>query len=293
MKSGTEGHPMSATISGRMPLRDLRGTGDRTFTLLLGGGVAWLVVYATALAAVGDGGGLTDSPQLAPPLIAAAAAALAARRASAPWRLLWVLLAASSVLSAAGQVAGLITGHAADGEVPALTATDGLLLASLAVMVPAVFVALPRVLDLRPRGWLDALDASVLLVALGFVGYDALIEPLLGRPMSADIAVGVAYSVLAIGIVTGLCITASRSRGLVPRPAAAAAAAFVVAAATAALYTWTLVLHSFAVHEWLGLGWQLAAVLVTAAAVLSLRGGGRAIRLRWSFEEMNLPIVLG
>jgi signal transduction histidine kinase len=282
---------MPATKLRRLPAPvDRRG--DLALKLVLGAGVAWLLVYVGALAWLGDAGRASDLPQVAPPLAAGLAAAIAARR-TAGSRMLWVLLAASSLLWAAGALAGTISRHVADGIAPTVSASDGLLVASLAALVPVVFLALPRVIEVRPRSWLDALDASVMVAAIGFAGYDLLVEPQVGWPLSGAAAIGIAYPIAGIAVLTGLAFTVSRSDGLIPTPVAVVAAALVVAAGNAAIYTYAVVLSGTDVHEWLGVGWQVEALLVVGGALLAIRGGGGALRMRWSFEDINLPVVLG
>src|SRR5690348_3491355 len=98
---------MPATKLRRLPAPANR-RGDLALKLVLGAGVAWLLVYVGVLAWLGDVG--SDLPQVAPPLAAGLAAAIAARR-TAGSRMLWVLLAVSSLLWAAGALAGTISRH--------------------------------------------------------------------------------------------------------------------------------------------------------------------------------------
>jgi signal transduction histidine kinase len=284
---------MSATIFGRLPSRAAFGNSDLVLRLVLGAGAVWLPLYVGALAWKGDAGWVTDVPQVAPPLAAGLASLLAARRARDGARMLWSLLAASSLLWAAGALLGTLSGHLADGSRPSVSVSDGLLVTSLAVLVPVAFLAVPRVVEVRPRGWLDALDASVMVAAIGFAGYDLLIEPQATWPLSGADAVGIAYPLAGIAVLTGLAVTISRSNGEIPTPVAVVAAAIVVVAVNAAVYTYAATLNGTDVHEWLGIGWQAEGLLLVTAALLTIHGRGGALRMRWSFEDINLPVVLG
>jgi signal transduction histidine kinase len=256
--------------------------------------VAWVAVYAALIAASGQLGigrqMVGDEIYLVGVAAATLMTVMAAQRAEPRWRAMWWVLAASNLLWFVGEVvweAYDVTGRG----VPFPSAADVFYLGSYALAVAAVVVG-SRSFPLGAVGrW--ALDASIVIVTVGFSAYDLLIEPQLsGGDISLAIIVSIAYPLLGVVILMAVTSLAARSDGRLPLPLALVAGAFLVGAATDAVNTYVGVVHGYLGGRWLDIGWQAEVAVLCLAAWTLLRGDTRTVRVIWRWQDVNLPFIL-
>jgi two-component system cell cycle response regulator len=270
----------------------VRVTDDLRLRWAAGLSLVWLVMYAIAIAlTAGDATAqkiLDDGVYLIPVGLAAAASCIAARRTSKGQRRFWRVLALSNVLWLAGEITW--TGYVVvNGQTPFPSAADVLYLSSYALVVPAVLIAFAGG---RLRALRSLLDASIAAVAIGAAGYLLTISPQLSSGFSLATATGIAYPLLGVMILVLIVAFGFGGHRMVPINLALVALGFGISAGTDAAYTYAAVLHSFIPSQWLNLGWQAEALVLTLAALVAVWHGEGAARVRRFDRDVGLPMVL-
>ncbi len=233
---------------------------------------AWLALFALGtLISEGQGTGgrlLVNVVYLGPHLLACALAVWAARRSEGAYRRLWTMLAWALPLWVMGE--SIVSfNHVVLQREPAFPgAADAFFLAFYAALILTFVVALRPAL--KVRGWKTVLDASVLALAVGLIAWVAVVEPRLSQPASLATAVGVAYPVLDVAMLT---ILISLTFASFRRPPAAL---MLLTAAIAASALTDVALAYVSLHttspelSWLKIGWESAALLLILATVAAV-----------------------
>ena len=184
---------------------------------------AWLALFALGtLITEGHGTGgrlLVNVVYLGPHLLACALAIWAARRTEGAYRRLWTMLACALPLWVVGESIVSFNHVVLQREPSFPGAADAFFLAFYASLILTFVVALRPAL--KVRSWKTVLDASVLALAVGLIAWVAVVEPQLSQPASLATAVGVAYPVLDVAMLTILHLVDVR----LVRPSAGAAVA--------------------------------------------------------------------
>ncbi|HZG98605.1 MAG TPA: diguanylate cyclase [Nocardioidaceae bacterium] len=234
-------------------------------------GLVWLAAYAGAtwLTAGSPAArqALGELVYLVPIAVAAVLSVWVACKGSEP-RWFWRLLAASNVLWLGGDLTWATYSYVLHEQAPFPSVADAVYLGSYALVPVAVIVgfhAAGRLSSLR-----GLLDAAIVASALGFTGWELLIQPQLTGALDAATLTGIAYPMLGVVIIVTLLAVGSSHRS-VPLPMMGIAAAFAVSAVTDAGYTWATVLHAYLPGSWLNVGWQVEAVLMSLALLVALR----------------------
>lgn len=143
----------------------------------------------------------------------------------------------------------------------------------------------------RARG---VLDAAVIGLGIGAVGWSLLIAPQVGGVITAATVTGVAYPLLGVVIVITIVSVGLAGHRRVAPSVWLVGIAFTVSALTDAGYTWSASLHEYVSGDWLNLGWQLEAVVLCLAAVCALRhqeGDGQVAAL--GRDLTMAPVLIG
>ena len=235
-------------------------------------GAAWCVAFAVAsiLAAPGSRTDLIlgDVVYLVPVVAAAVLTVAAALRASTRHRAFWIVLAASTVLWLVGELAwGFI--EIVLKQEPFPSVADVFYLGGMALMIPAVVLGFAR--RRRLRAWRAALDASILVVAVGYLGWTVLVAPQLTAGITLPAAVGAAYPLLSVATLMVLISLAFCGHVRVPRAVVLVGAAVLSGALANVAYTHLIVLESYVSGSVINVGWQLEAILLCLAALVTLR----------------------
>lgn len=163
----------------------------------------WLVAFAVGTALAGEEGRAADLMGTVvydvPVALAAALTIAAARTAERPYRRFWQLLAVSDVGWLAGDLTRGVIVLGLGRELPFPSLADVFYLSSYAVVWPAVLLGFRPALS--TRSWRVVLDTSVMVAAVGFVGWALLIRPQLSGGMSLATATGIAYPLVDLGIL--------------------------------------------------------------------------------------------
>ena len=218
---------------------------------------------------------------------ATTAAAVAARRAEPRWRALWAIISATACVRTGAAVAAALRLTASTGETFALLH----LVAGVGVAA-AVAVIMRRRLEVYAWSWPEVLDASVIVAAISLAGWDTIVEPAAAHPLSATGTAELACGLAAVAGLIGLAVIGSRSRGAIGLPVLAAAAGLLAWAVTQAAYTSSAMSHPSQRLGATAVGWTLAGALVGLGAVSAIRPGAANTVLRWTLEDINLPVVL-
>ena len=274
----------------------LAGTRHARGRLLSAAAIVWLGLFAVGTLAT-EGHGtfgrvLVNVVYLVPHVVAFALATRAARRSSGAYRRLWMMLALAIPLWIAGE--GVVSFHhvVLTNEPPFPGLADGFFLGFYLALLVTFMVALRPVL--RIRSWKAILDASVLAASVGFVGWVALIGPQLSQPASAATAVGIAYPVMDVAMLTVLISLTLASFQRPPKSLLLLAGAISVGALTDAALAY-ISLHTTAPElSWLKIGWAAEALLLGAAAIAAVHAWDktRAAR-RDDLRDRGLAVVLG
>lgn len=236
-------------------------------------GIAWLTVFvvATWLTTGHDLGSKVVSDVLYVAGVGAAASfsVVAAFKAQPHQRVFWRLLAVSNVLWLGGEVVWSVLELGLGKEAPFPSFADVLYLSSYALVLPAILLGFSRTVRSRPLRSL--LDTSIVVVAIAYVGWVALIEPQTSWGLSAATATGIAYPLLGVAILMLLAGVGLGVRAI-PTSFVLVAVAFLVSALADSAFTYLVVIHEYVPGYWLNLGWQLEAVLMCLAAASAIRG---------------------
>jgi diguanylate cyclase (GGDEF)-like protein len=272
----------------RSPLR------DPVVRLAAALALAWMVGYALATSVV-DPGELSGKllADLVYPLPLAAgilAGILAVRRAEGRARRFWIVLLVAFALDLGANLVWTWIELVQGREVPYPSLADLLWIAGYPAAFVAIYVGFWRGSSLRvSRAWLDG---SVLAAAVGYVGYVVLIEPQLEWGASLGTAVGIAYPLGDIVLVTLLAsIAFCHSR--LPLPLVLMALAWLSAGFGDIGYTYVESLNGYASGGWLDLAWQLEYVLFFVAAVSAVRFPAAGRERRLARDPGMVPVLIG
>ena len=240
--------------------------------LLVAVAAGWLALFAAGTLVTRGRGvighAVVDVAYLIPHLFAFAFALRAARRTTGAHRRLWGAMTVAISLSFAGEVV-VSAYHITGGEPPFPGIADGFFLSQYLVLIPTFLVAVRPALVVR--SWKAVLDASVLAASVGYVGWVALIAPQVSQPRSLATAVGIAYPLLDVAMLTILVSLTLAAFHRPPRSLMLLMGAIAVMGVTDSALTY-ISLHTNAPElSWLKIGWEAQILLLAAAALAAVR----------------------
>ena len=109
------------------------------------------------------------------------------------------MLAVSNVLWLGGEVVWSVLELGLGREAPFPSFADVLYLSSYTLVLPAILLGFSRTVRSRPLRSL--LDTSIVVVAIAYVGWVALIQPQTSWGLSLATATGIAYPLLGVAIL--------------------------------------------------------------------------------------------
>lgn len=239
----------------------------------VGAGVAWLALFA-ALTALGHGsaelGRFVGNVVYAVPIVLLVPlCVLAARRARGRLRTAWWLLAASNLAWLAGELTWSLYSYLRPGGLPSPSLADVAYLASYALALPGIVIGFGGVARMRQvRGMIDA---GLVALGVGAVGWTFVIGPLVPGTATAGTLIAFVQPLLAVVIVTTIVVVGICGHREVPPSFMVAGAGFVVAGISDAVYVYLYVLHAYQDDSWLNIGWQIEALLLCLAAAMAAR----------------------
>jgi two-component system, cell cycle response regulator len=267
----------------------LRRSGARAGVLA----AAWVLGYAVAQQLVRghpDGARvLGDVVYLVPIATAVVLCLRTAVATSGCWRRFWALIAASALLWLAGELTWTWYELVLGRDVPFPGVPDVFYVASY---VP-VLIAFPQVFGTAHalRRYRALLDASVVALVLGAVGWQLLVAPRLHDGLTPATVAAASPPLLDIAtlVVVGMLGFAGRRQ----RSGAVTAVvlAYLCFALSDAAYCYAVLVGSGTYPAVLDVGWQLAAVLIAVGAVLGRRPVDRPAPERTD-RDRGLPLVL-
>ncbi|GAA1886027.1 hypothetical protein GCM10009687_63190 [Asanoa iriomotensis] len=265
---------------------------DRAMRWAVGIGVGWLAVFAILLviAQVHPSTVLVDVPYLVPIVAAVGLSGAAAWVTRGRTRVAWVLLAISNALWLTGEVVWVYYTYVLQRGPPAVSAADFFYLSSYVVAIPAILVGIGSSGHLRHvRG---LLDAGLLALGLGTIGWQVAISPSLPQsPRLADF-VAFAYPLFGVAIVTTLAAVGLAGRHRLPAWGVLVGAGFAVAGVTDAVYAYTIAAQNIN-SNWINVGWQVEAVLFGLAAVAAIRRPEPEARERTRSRDLTaVPLTI-
>ena len=232
---------------------------------------------------------LGDVVYLVPVLAAAALTTAAAARRATRHRAFWVVLAASTVLWAIGEMTWGFLELVLEQE-PFPSIADVFYLSGMALVIAAVLLGFGR--GRRLRNWRALLDASILVVAIGYLGWALLVRPQLADGMTSVAAVGAAYPLLSVSALMVLVSVAFSGHRRVPRAVVLVGAGVLAGALANVAYTRLVVLDSYGSGSVINVGWQLEAVLFCLAALVTLRHDEGTADEQTEPRDVGLGLVL-
>jgi two-component system cell cycle response regulator len=275
-----------------------RGDGDastdRLRLLAIVAGV-WLALFAAGTL-ITEGNGtfgrvLVNVIYLVPHVLAIVLAMWAARHTQGAYRRLWTMLACALPLWVAGESIVSFNHVVLEREPAFPGAADAFFLAFYVALIITFLVALRPALMVR--SWKAVLDGSVLALAVGFIGWVAVVEPQLSQSASLATFVGVAYPMLDVVMLTILLSLTLASFRRPPTSLLLLAAALAAGSLTDVALTY-ISLHTTSPElSWLKIGWEAEALLLALAAVAAVRPAEAAQRPpAKDLHDRGLAIVL-
>lgn len=255
----------------------------------------WLALFALGTLITGGHGAfgrlLVNVVYLVPHVLAIALAVWAARRTEGVYRRLWTMLACALPLWVAGESIVSYYKVVLRTEPPFPGLADAFFIAFYATLIVTFVVALRPALNVR--SWKAVLDASVLAVAVGFIGWVALVEPQLLQPASLANVVATAYPILDVVMLTILISLTLASFHRPPASLRLLTAAIAAGALTDVALTYVSLHTSSPEHDLLKIGWETEALLLVLAAVVALQPAKTANRAPTRhMRDRGLTIVL-
>jgi len=237
------------------------------------GAACWLALFAAAtLVTTGEGtSGLVvvGLVYLMPHVLALALAFRAARLTAGASRKLWTMVGCALSLWVAGELTVSFYSVALGADPPFPGISDAFFLAFYFSLIVTFLVALRPALNVQ--SWKAVLDASVLAVTVGYVGWTIVIEPQLAQPASLATLVGAAYPVLDVAMLTILVSLILASFHRPPLSLIVLTAAIAIGGITDSVAGYISLNALASELSWLKIGWEMEAVLLVAAALLAVR----------------------
>ncbi|WP_203718513.1 bifunctional diguanylate cyclase/phosphohydrolase [Asanoa siamensis] len=265
---------------------------DRAMRWAVGIGAGWLAAFVVLLviAQIHPSTAIVDLPYLVPIVVAVGLSFAAAWKTSGRTRIAWVLFAVSNLLWLIGEVIWVFYTYVFQRGPPAVSVADFFYLSSYVLAVPAILVAIGSSGHLRHiRG---LLDAGLLALGVGTIGWQVAIAPSLPHaPRLAD-AVAFAYPLFGVATVTLLAAVGLAGRHRLPAWAGLVGAGFAVAGVTDAVYAYTIAKQNID-SNWINIGWQVEAVLLGLGAVAAIRRPEPETRQRDRVRDLTaVPLVI-
>lgn len=277
---------------GQAPVETIDRRRLRVLVIAVG---VWLALFALGTLITGGHGAfgrlLVNVVYLVPHVLAIALAVWAARRTEGVYRRLWTMLACALPLWVAGESIVSYYKVVLRTEPPFPGLADAFFIAFYATLIVTFVVALRPALNVR--SWKAVLDASVLAVAVGFIGWVALVEPQLSEAASLATVVSAAYPILDVVMLTILISLTLASFHRPPASLRLLTAAIAAGALTDVALTYVSLHTSSPEHGWLKIGWETEALLLVLAAVVALQPAKTANRAPTRhMRDRGLTIVL-
>jgi two-component system, cell cycle response regulator len=255
----------------------------------------WLALFAAGtLITKGDGTVgrlLVNVVYLVPHLLAVVLAVWAARRTHGVHRRLWTMLACAIPLWLVGESIVSFEHVVLDAEPPFPGAADLFFLTFYVALIATFLVALRPALMVR--SWKAVLDASVLAVAVGFIGWVAVVAPQLSQSASLATVVGVAYPMLDVAMLTIIVSLTLASFRRPPLSLLLLIGAIAAGALTDVALTYVSLHTASPELSWLKIGWEAEALLLALAAVAAVRPADGAERPdHQDLRDRGLTVVL-
>ena len=269
---------------GRTPVRRRRGE-------VVAGALAaaWVAGYALAQQLVDESDlVLPDVVYLVPIAAALVLCVRTAAAASGRWRRFWALIALSTLLWLAGEMTWAWYDLVLRIPVPYPGPPDVFYVGSY---LP-VLVAFTLIFDAAGalRRYRALLDASVVALVIGAVGWQQLIAPNLRSGLSLSALTAATPPLLDVATIVLVGTLGLTGRKRIPAAVIPVVLAYVCFAVSDAVYSYAVLLSSGSYPAELDLGWQLAAVLIAVGAVLGRRGDPAPAER--SARDSGLPLVL-
>ena len=251
---------------------------------------AWVAGYALAQQLVSRTDlVLPNVVYLVPIAVALLLGVRTAKAATGSRRRFWLLVSLSTLLWLAGEVTWAWYELVLRAPVPQPGMPDVFYVASY---VP-VLVAFTLIFDgagtlLRSRA---LLDASVIALVVGAVGWQLLVGPNLSGGLSLPALTAATPPLLDVATVVLVGTLGFAGSRRMPASLVAVTLAYVSFAVGDAVYSWVVLVGSTPYPAELDLGWQLAAVLIAVGAVLGRRPGDQPPAERTT-RDRGLPLVL-
>ena len=273
----------------------VEATDQRRWRILLIVMGAWLALFALGtLITEGQGSFgrlLVNVIYLVPHVLAIGLAIWAARRTEGVYKRLWTMLACALPLWVAGESIVSYYHVVLGSEPPFPGVADAFFIAFYATLIVTFLVALRPALNVR--SWKAVLDASMLAVAVGFIGWVALVEPQLSQAASLATVVGVAYPILDVVMLTILISLTLASFRRPPASLLLLTAAIAAGALTDVALTYVSLHTASPELSWLKIGWETEALLLILAAVAAVQPAKVARPLvSHDMRDRGLTIVL-
>jgi two-component system cell cycle response regulator len=269
---------------------------DRGLRIAALAGVGWLVFYAIATKAFVE---RPDAQRLlgngafeVPIVLALLLSLLVALRATGRRRRFWWLLVASTGLWLAAGLVWSSYYYVWSRDPPFPSVADPLYLASYALVPVAVLVGFGGISGRRRAR--AVLDAGVVGLGLGAIGWQVLIAPQVGDGYSLASLIAIGYPLFDIAILITLMSVAVAGHRQVPPSVWLVGVSVLVAAVTDVGYTYLASLNSYVAGEWIDLGWQAQAVVLCLAAFCAWRhdeGDGQVAPL--GRDLAMVPVLVG
>ncbi|MFC0531278.1 bifunctional diguanylate cyclase/phosphohydrolase [Phytohabitans kaempferiae] len=245
----------------------------RSMRLAVAAAAAWLALYAllTALSQGSEplGRFVANVVYVVPLVLLAPLSYAAARRARGRLRRAWALLTVANVLWLVGELIWSAYAYLRPGGVPSPSVADAFYLTSYAAALPAIAIGFGGTWAQRQVRCL--LDAALVTLGVGAVGWALVIGPLFPGAPKAAAVIAFTQPLVSVAIVTVLVAAGLCGHRAVPPSFLLAGAGFAVAALTDAGYAYLVSTHSYGDASWVNLGWQLEAVLLCLAAAVAAR----------------------
>jgi two-component system, cell cycle response regulator len=246
---------------------------DPVLRLVLLLGVGWVAGYALATGLVaGDKRAqmlLGDIVFLIPIIAAAGLALLAGVRLAGRARLFWLIIGGSLLLLLLGESTWSYYELALKIEAPSPSLADLGYLASYVAVLPAAVIGFGGASgERRARAWLDA---AVVTIGLGALGWRLLISAKFSNGLTAEAAIEIAYPLLTVAVLILLVSLGFSGHHDVPLSVGMAMLAYAVATVGDAAYSYLTTHELFVSGGWIDLTWQVQLVLLALAAVTAIR----------------------
>ncbi|MFN8075985.1 MAG: GGDEF domain-containing protein [Kineosporiaceae bacterium] len=266
---------------------------DRAVRAAAAAALCWVVLYAVALAATASSATASRFVQVvvcvAPFAVLACTNVVTYRRSRGRKRRMWRVFAGSASATLAGMLAWVVGTY-----VPSMPAAIGvanlLLVLALVVLVPGYLLGFGGTSLIRHSR--NLVDAALLAITLGALGWYLLVTPRLTRHPDVNGWVDIGFVLLDVAVMVTLFSGGLAGHRTVPVSVLVWMSGMIVGCFTDAVTSYLSLGGSVGDGGWANVGWQTQGVLLVLGSLIAARHDEPDAQPQLMDRDISVPLLL-